>query len=115
MRRSLTKKCIVRRKSDIRHIFKDGRAVSVSGAKLIYVKNDLSYTRILVIPAKKYGNAVMRNRVRRILKEVYRNARVSLADGYDIACIVYPGRVYDYHERSEQFYDLVRKAGLLIK
>ncbi|MCF7933169.1 MAG: ribonuclease P protein component [Spirochaetia bacterium] len=114
MRKSLTKKQIVSKKSDISHIFKDGAAVSVRGAKLIYTKNDLGYSRIIIIPARKFGNAVERNTVKRKLKELFRTEIDCLVQGYDLACIVYPGRVYDYNERRSQFYELIGKAGLLI-
>ena len=39
---------------------------------------------------------------------------VRLTVGYDLACIVYPGRVYDYNERRKQFYELIGKAGLFV-
>lgn len=112
MRRSLTKKQIIRRTSDIRRIFKEGKTVSTYGAKILYVENGMLFSRILVVPAKKFGNAVERNTVRRRIKEIFRNEQDCIAGGYDIACIVYPGNVYDFYDRKKQFLELTRKAGL---
>ena len=53
----------------------------------------------------------MRNRAKRIVREIYRNMKHELRGGYDIAVILYPGAV-TYSERKEQLLSLFRKAGL---
>jgi ribonuclease P protein component len=112
MRRNLTKKELLRKKSDISRIFREGRSVSAQGMKLLIRGNDLEWNRFMAIPAKKFGNAVARNRVKRHLKEIYRNDKGLLKQGYDIACIVYPGTINDFTMRKEQFYKLIKRAGL---
>lgn len=114
MRKNLTKKELVRKKSDISRIFKEGRSVSTQGMRLVYRENGLDHCRIIVIPAKKYGNAVERNTVKRRCKEIFRIDKDRLTGGYDLACIVYPGKVYDYSMRKEQFFELIGRAGLFI-
>ncbi|MGM0432352.1 MAG: ribonuclease P protein component [Spirochaetota bacterium] len=113
MRKSLTKQELLRRKSDISRIFSEGLSVSVRGMKLVYRENGLNWTRLLVIPARKYGNAVERNLLKRRIKEIYRTEKELLAKGYDIAFVIYPGTVYGFAKRKEQFLKLVEKAGLL--
>jgi ribonuclease P protein component, eubacterial len=104
MRRNLTKQEILRSKQDINRIFKEGKKFSTLGMRLIVVGNELSFDRFIVIPAKHYGRAVDRNRIRRQVKEIWRNYSgrllYSMHDpslkGRDIALIVYPGKVFDF-------------------
>ncbi len=114
MRKNLTKNQIIRRKSDISRIFKEGKVVSVRGYKLVYSPNGLYFPRIIIIPAKKFGNAVQRNTVRRRCKEIFRMEYSFLEHGYDVAFIIYPGNEYDYTICKKQFCKLVEKAGLFI-
>ncbi|MDR0709391.1 MAG: ribonuclease P protein component, partial [Spirochaetaceae bacterium] len=61
----------------IRRVFKKGRSVSWSRAKLFVVWNDLPHNRIAFTFARKFGNAVERNRARRLSREAYRLIRNS--------------------------------------
>ncbi len=112
MRKNLTKRERLNRRADIDKIFREGRAVTVSGARLRYIPNGLSYNRIVLIPARKYGSAVERNRVKRQAREIYRQEKSNCITGFDIAVLFYPGRAYDYWERKEQLLLLFAKAGL---
>jgi ribonuclease P protein component len=112
MRKNLTKQELLRKKSDISLIFREGRSFSGQGMKLLVRSNDCTHNRFMVIPARKFGNAVQRNRVRRHLKEIYRTYKDLLHQGYDIACIVYPGTKNDFTMRKEQFFRLIERAGL---
>lgn len=110
MRRSLTKKDILRKKQDIDRVFRSGRKATGRGMRLLMAENGLTYDRFIVIPAKHYGNAVERNLVRRRLKEVFRlwpgrlmSGENEAADGRDIALVVYPGKVSDYASLESDF------------
>ena len=98
----------------IQLLFKRGRAVSHSGVKLFLLENELPINRIVFTFARKYGNAVERNRSRRFSREVYRRLRPRLVTGFDMALLVYPGKD-NYIGRSDQLHTLFKKAGLLIE
>ena len=104
MRRSLSKIDIIRRKQDIDRIFKQGRRVSCKGMRLMILENTLGFDRFIVVPARRYGNSVQRNRIRRQMKEIFRlyPGRVLQNDekttGRDIALVVYPGKVSPYFQ-----------------
>ena len=50
-------------------------------------KNNLPYNRTAFLASKKVGNAVARNRARRLMKESYRSVNDQFATGYDIIFI----------------------------
>jgi len=116
MRRSLTKTEILRSKHDIDRIFKQGRLVSCKGMRLLAIGNNLSFDRFIIIPAKHYGNAVERNKLRRRAKEIFRlypdrrlknDLAASGSKGLDIVLVVYPGKVLDYSLLESRFSSLL--------
>jgi len=62
----------IKKKSEISRLFRDGRRWECSCFVLIYERNDLPHDRFGVIVSKRIGNAVRRNRVKRVFREVYR-------------------------------------------
>lgn len=77
-------------RNDIRAVFSRGRRFGCQGAKLFVLKNSLSGNRICFTFSRGYGNAVQRNRARRLGREAYRHLRPRLAGGYDLILLVYP-------------------------
>jgi len=117
MRRNHTKKEIIRNKTDIDRIFKEGKSKSSFGMRLIYLDNKLGYDRLIVIPAKHFGRAVDRNKARRRAKEIFRNYpyRNSSLDSFkdnskDYALIMYPGKVSDFSLLESGFISLLDRA-----
>jgi ribonuclease P protein component len=112
MRKNLTKKERLKKKSEISRVFNEGRSVSCSGARLHFMSNGKILNRVVFIPARKFGNAVERNYLRRHAKEIYRQEKERFTVGYDIAVVFYPGTKYDFRKRKEQFMYLLKKAGM---
>lgn len=112
MSESLTKDELLRRKAEIRRVFENGKHVSCRGLRLRVMENALPHNRVLIAPVKKAGNAVRRNRLRRVGKEAYRRFKPRLAGGFDMAFVVYPGN-YSFEDRLEQFERLLRNAHVL--
>ena len=79
---------------------------------MVSMPNGLDYTRIVVIPARGFSNAVTRNRSRRQVREAYRNLRPQINTGYDLAVVVFPGET-DYQVRNQQLKTLLKRAGLM--
>ena len=86
----------------------------VSPYMVMYVrKNALGINRLGFTVSKKQGHAVVRNRIRRRLREVYRLNEQYLTAGWDIV-IVARGRALDapFEKLCGSFIQLARKAGL---
>ncbi|MDR1231955.1 MAG: ribonuclease P protein component [Spirochaetaceae bacterium] len=97
----------LKKRADIRAVMRKGRCVTESGAKLFYKENGLSCNRIAFTFARKFGNAVERNRARRLGRESYRHLRTMLPMGRDFVLLVYPGAsTFD-----KRFLQLQRLAG----
>ncbi len=55
-----------------------------------YLPNRLPYSRFAVTASKKIGNAVKRNRAKRIMRELYRSNELKMPIGYDIIFVARP-------------------------
>ena len=67
----------------------DGRVRESRGPLLIYARpNDLGHPRIGLSTSRKVGNAVRRNRIRRLLREAFRHMQHDFPRGYDLVVVV---------------------------
>jgi ribonuclease P protein component len=79
---------------------------------LFRLENGLERNRIAFTFARKFGNAVKRNRARRVGREAYRLLKHRLNSGYDLVLLAYPGRDF-FADRMDQLKTLFSRAGLL--
>ncbi|GHU71402.1 hypothetical protein FACS189450_07380 [Spirochaetia bacterium] len=110
----------LKEREGIRKVFSRGRAYSCPGAKLFVLKNGLAHNRIGFTLARKYGNAVERNRAKRLGREAYRHLRPRLQGGFDLVLLVYPAKPQGepvkigMADRTGQLKSLFSKAGLFL-
>jgi ribonuclease P protein component len=102
----------LKKRADIRTVMKKGQCVTEFGAKLFYKENSLSYNRIAFTFARKFGNAVERNRARRLGRESYRHLRTVISAGWDFVLLVYSG-ASTFDRRFVQLQRLMGRARLI--
>jgi ribonuclease P protein component len=107
----LTRAERLKKREEIQRVFSRGRRVSCPGAKLFILKNGLDVNRIAFTFARKYGNAVERNRSRRLSREAYRLSRATIRRGFDFVLLVYPGGDA-FQNRVRQLAALFSRAGI---
>lgn len=77
----------LRRPSDFRRVY-DRRRSASDGWLIIYAcENGLAYSRVGFSVSRKNGNAVKRNRIRRLYREAFRLTKSDLPTGLDLVMI----------------------------
>ena len=104
----------VKENYEFRRIYRKGRS-AVSPCLVVYCqKNRRGQSRLGVTVSTKLGHAVVRNRVRRRLREIYRLNREKMPAGYDIIIVA---RVRaagtPYHKLERQYLRCLGELGLL--
>src|SRR5262249_35233087 len=67
-----------------RRVYDKGRRYNSSLFTLFVLKNSESLTRLGVTVTRKIGNAVERNRCKRILREIFRHHKTMITGNYDL-------------------------------
>lgn len=82
----------LRKEKDIKTLFTKGKSVFGVSCGIKMRANDLPYSRFtVVVGAKVSKKAVVRNRLRRILREEIRLCMHRLQPGFDVLLLVRPG------------------------
>ena len=101
----------------LNHIFRRLYATSghANGYLVLYArKNRMNTNRVGVTVGKKLGHAVVRNRVRRRLREVYRLNEERFAPGWDIVVVARSRCISaDFGKLTQAYLSLAENAGIL--
>ena len=86
-----------------------------NGYLVLYArKNRTDTNRVGITVGKKLGHAVVRNRVRRRLREVYRLNEDKFQSGWDIVVVARTRAIYaDFGQLTEAYMTAAQKAGIL--
>lgn len=80
----MVKKEIISKNRDFRRVYTKGKYFSSPVLITYIIKNRLNSTRVGITASKKTGNAVKRNRSRRIIREAFRILKSKVKSGFDI-------------------------------
>jgi ribonuclease P protein component len=80
----------IRRKSDFASLYRQGGRLRGRYFTLVFLKNELGHSRLAVVASRKVGSAVVRNRVKRRFRELFRRNKQLLQDPLDIIVITRP-------------------------
>ena len=101
----------------LNHIFRRLYATSghANGFLVLYARpNRTATNRVGITVSKKLGHAVVRNRVRRRLREVYRLNEERFQSGWDVVVVARSKSVNcSFDALTEAYLSLAAKAGLL--
>jgi ribonuclease P protein component len=78
----------LKKSGDIERVKKTGRRLPTPLFNLVSCRSDLPHARVGVIVGKRLGGAVVRNRAKRLFRELARQVRTQLTPGRDL--LVFP-------------------------
>ncbi len=106
---SLPPRARLRRKREFQHVFKGGWRSGTSQLRLVIRENEVGYSRLGLAVGRRVGNAVVRNLLKRRLREIFRKHRDLFPQNLDV--VVVPQAKADelsFEALGEQFLSLVR-------
>ena len=102
----------------LNHIFRRLYATQgyANGMLVLYARpNRTDKNRVGITTGKKLGHAVVRNRARRRLREVYRLNEAMFKPGYDIVVVARHRCISaDFQMLTKAYLSLAEKAGILL-
>lgn len=105
----MKKRYRLRNNADFEKVYKYGKSVTCKNLVLKYRRVDFSLLRIGFSVSKKYGNAVMRNKIRRQLKDIVYKRILKIKSGYDMIFLVRKD------SKNAAFEELVQEVDRLLK
>ena len=105
----------LRSRERFQQVRRRGESRKVPLAILVYLRNDLQYSRFGFTASRRVGNAVQRNRARRLLRESVRLRLNTIESGWDLIFIARPAIVgKPFQEVDAACEQLLQEAHLLL-
>ncbi len=101
----------IRRKRDFECVYDQGKKiVSSSFVLYLFINPTRQYRRLGITVSKKVGNAVTRNRCKRVVREIFRKKKEKFPQGADVVVIVRREMVDKrYSDVLEEFYSILER------
>jgi len=102
---------------EFKNIFSKGRYVVEKNISAYFLKNTINKNRIGIAVSKKIGNSVVRNRLKRLFREAYRNSiTIEKNKMFDIVFIWRKNRPLEeatYNNMLQEIGEILKKVGII--
>ena len=104
----------LKKDSDFRKVYKHGKSFANRYLVMYILDNKSDSSRIGISVSKKVGNAIIRNKIRRRIRESYRlNGDENVKDGFDIVFIArVASKESEYKDIEKSIKYLMKKSGM---
>ena len=104
----------IKENREFSYLYRRGEVITSDCLVLYFRKNRLKINRLGITASKKVGKAVIRNRVRRRIKESYRFIEDRIPLGYDFIIVARSTAAEaDYRKILSALQFMLKKAGLI--
>jgi len=112
---NLKKINIIKKNKEFKKVYKYGKSYADKNLVFFILKNKKDTTRFGITTAKKINKAVVRNKIRRRLKEIVRKNLHSINSNYDVVvmCRV-RGMESSYKDLENSFIKLAKKTKIYL-
>ena len=105
--------CSIKHNYEFRRLYSAGKSAATGLIVVYYRRNRRGANQLGITVGTKVGKAVVRNRIRRRLKEIYRLHEPVMRRGFDIVIVARgKSRYAAYRQLEADFLRLVDKLGL---
>ncbi len=107
---------VLRNRSNFQKMFDEGTWVRTEFFKVLHRPNGLPHNRVGIMVGRRFGNAVQRNRAKRVFREVTRYGRIPLV--YNTDLVFFPRRGMEtvpYYMVNQTWQSMLVKHGLAQK
>jgi len=77
----------LKNKREFDNVYRNGSKIVKLNLVVLYLPSDLRFNRLGVVVSGRVGKSVVRNRIKRLIKEIFRLNRQKLHNNYDIVVI----------------------------
>lgn len=112
---NLQKAYRIARRSDFQLVYKYGKSTANRQFVLYTLKKqEVEHFRMGISVSKKVGNAVVRNRMRRVVKEIVRSLAPQIVPHYDMVIVVRKAALdMDFEQLRSSVIHVMRRASML--
>ena len=104
----------IKKNFEFARVYKKGKFFVGKYLILYVLKSDPQMNKIGITASKKVGKSVIRNRLKRLVKENYRFFEEYLFCGYKIVFVIRSNEVLpEYHDVNREMKSLFKRAGIL--
>ncbi|HEX7056506.1 MAG TPA: ribonuclease P protein component [Bacilli bacterium] len=102
------------KKADYNRVYKYGKSTTNHQFVLFVLRNNqIENFRLGISVSRKVGNAVVRNRVRRLVKEIVRSLKPCIAGHLDMILLARkPAAQMDFHQMEKSIVHVLKKASV---
>ncbi len=107
------KKESLKKNSEYQNVYRNGKSLANRYIVMYVLDNMMDKTRLGIAVSKKVGNSVVRHRLTRLLREIYRLNEQKIFIGKDIVVVVrVSAKGISYHDMQSAFFHLLKMHGI---
>lgn len=100
----------IRKRTEFVELYRKGRRIRGRYFHLVFQPNERGFSRLGVVVSKRIGKAVVRNRIKRWFREVFRKNKAVLARPVDMVLIAQKDILgLDWKSLVEEYRNMVKK------